>query len=71
MPIWEETPGQNKDMPERLYFSAGLGTFCISLKELVEVAGKRKVWISLHKLFPPATQISSRRQNQTFVAASL
>ena len=26
MPVQEETPGQTKDMLERLYLSAGLGT---------------------------------------------
>ena len=70
MPVWEETPGQTKDMLERLCFSAGLGVpptlgcrLGVPPKELVELAREESVWISLLMQLPlvTRTQIGRRK----------
>ena len=51
-PIRGKTLGKTKGTLERLYLLAGLGTFGIPSEELGEVAGERRIWISLVRLLP-------------------
>ena len=65
MPIWEETPGQTKDMLERLHLSAGLGMSRCPPGGVGGSGWERNIWISILRLLPMLPGPGKAAENKT------